>query len=759
MGRGTTTICTLTLVAASVALGTPIEAQQPTTKMEAPDATVERVADLIRLWNFVRFFDVEPRATTTDWESALADAASPAFSASDDTQLQSVVQQMMARVDPIPPSFNAAPATPNAGPDAKVFGIRGGVAVMSCRAATEALVDHRPLTGDVQVFTSAAKRSGMIIDCRAFPWGPRTYALKQSFTSWFPSVLAPYLSHEVGRGANRLRFHDGYPPDNGASSGGYVSGVVDESLGPLVASGSAKDPPLRLVYIVDFTSPDLRSFAAGLQASGQAKVLVQGSLSDPDLYFFNSKHVRAMVKTADYIGPNGRAGFRPDACIAAAASDPTAFSVARALLARRKVHRCTPSSPERTPAPLEASHDEQIAAPAPNLGERMVALAKLWGTFEYFHPYKNLDDRPWSAELEKFVPIFAAATTRAAYEDAISRLATLSNDSHVFVMGLQTSPAGMQLSAPPIYVRPVQGTFAVGGLHDPTLARDLHLGDEIVAVDGRPLKDVAASVAPLIAASTPQALALREAEHILSGPKDSIARLTIRRGNVPPFDVTVQRSMMVYEAFRRPHSDEPSFHRIGTDIGYVDLERITPREADLAIDQLMDTKAIIFDLRGYPQGTAWVIAPRLALPGREGAVAALFRRPTYIGPGEPQEVWKSVNQRIPTTAKPPYRGKVIVLIDARAISQSEHTAMFFEAAANPIFVGTPTTGANGDVTNVSLPGGLVVSFTGHDVRHADGRQLQRVGIQPTIVVAPTLAGLQQGRDEVLEAGLAVARRP
>jgi C-terminal processing protease CtpA/Prc len=46
-----------------------------------------------------------------------------------------------------------------------------------------------------------------------------------------------------------------------------------------------------------------------------------------------------------------------------------------------------------------------------------------------------------------------------------------------------------------------------------------------------------------------------------------------------------------------------------------------------------------------------------------------------------------------------------------------------------------------------------VLFTGHDVRHADGRQLQRVGLQPHVLVAPTIAGLRSGRDEVLERAL------
>lgn len=91
-----------------------------------------------------------------------------------------------------------------------------------------------------------------------------------------------------------------------------------------------------------------------------------------------------------------------------------------------------------------------------------------------------------------------------------------------------------------------------------------------------------------------------------------------------------------------------------------------------------------------------------------------------------------------------------MLIDERTISQAEHTGLFFEAANGTKFVGTPTSGANGDVTSFSVPGGIRITMTGHEVRHADGRQLQRIGLEPHVRVAPTIAGIAAGRDEVLE---------
>jgi C-terminal processing protease CtpA/Prc len=99
----------------------------------------------------------------------------------------------------------------------------------------------------------------------------------------------------------------------------------------------------------------------------------------------------------------------------------------------------------------------------------------------------------------------------------------------------------------------------------------------------------------------------------------------------------------------------------------------------------------------------------------------------------------------------------VLLIDERTQSQAEHTGLFFEAANGTKFIGSPTLGANGDVTDLSVPGGIYASFTGQGVWDADGRQLQRVGLKPDIAVRPTLAGIRAGRDEVLEKAIEYLR--
>jgi C-terminal processing protease CtpA/Prc len=184
--------------------------------------------------------------------------------------------------------------------------------------------------------------------------------------------------------------------------------------------------------------------------------------------------------------------------------------------------------------------------------------------------------------------------------------------------------------------------------------------------------------------------------------------------------------------------------------GYIDLERLTTAEVDKAFDVIKNTPAVIFDIRGYPKGVFALLGSHLAATR---VPTSRFGEPRPSSP-DSTEVDRAEFLQYAQPGLERYKGKVVALINAEAISQSEHTCLWLEATAGGKFVGSATNGANGDVTQAVLPGGIVINFSGHDVRHADGSQLQRRGIQPDIKVEPTIAGIRAGRDEVLEKAVA-----
>jgi hypothetical protein len=65
-----------------------------------------------------------------------------------------------------------------------------------------------------------------------------------------------------------------------------------------------------------------------------------------------------------------------------------------------------------------------------------------------------------------------------------------------------------------------------------------------------------------------------------------------------------------------------------------------------------------------------------------------------------------------TPQKPYYAGKIVILADESSMSQAEYTSMAFRAAHGAIVVGSPTAGADGNVSPFALPGGLRSMISG-----------------------------------------------
>jgi C-terminal processing protease CtpA/Prc len=279
----------------------------------------------------------------------------------------------------------------------------------------------------------------------------------------------------------------------------------------------------------------------------------------------------------------------------------------------------------------------------------------------------------------------------------------------------------------------------------------LEPGDVILKIEGRPIAERVEFLKRITTASTPQSLMLRIANQLLNGPNDLEVSVDVEGRGGAIKTVKLLRSFRFYQS---PTTAGPPYRLLPGNIGYADLTELALPQVDEMFEKLRETRAIILDMRGYPKGTAWAIAPRLT--EKTGVAAALFRRPIVMAPsggaGQYHSVWNTheFRQSIPPTAKWRYKGKTVMLIDERAISQSEHSGLFYEAANGTKFAGSPTAGANGDVTWFAIPGGIRINFSGHDVRHADGRQLQRQGLQPDVEIKPTIAGIRAGTDEVLD---------
>jgi C-terminal processing protease CtpA/Prc len=148
---------------------------------------------------------------------------------------------------------------------------------------------------------------------------------------------------------------------------------------------------------------------------------------------------------------------------------------------------------------------------------------------------------------------------------------------------------------------------------------------------------------------------------------------------------------------------------------------------DEMLERFRNTRAIIFDMRGYPNGVFWVLAPRLT---EKQDVAAAFIETPLMGQISAAKSSESFFQTLfpATPGKWIYKGKIVMLIDERSVSQAEHTGLFLRAANGTKFIGSHTAGANGEITTFSVPGGISVGFSGQSVRFPDVSRFSASGL-------------------------------
>ena len=727
-------------IAAFLTLG--LMATAPVAGRQVTDTRTQRLATLGRVWLAVKFAHPRVALTNRDWDAVLTDALPVVEAAKDDRAFEEAVASMLRTLDDPATRVHAAGERAMQMPVAAkpvrpaIAALPDGAVLIDVRAPgalSDAMTLRAAITDNLDTI---AKADRLVVDVRGTRqsgWtGERVIEALNELLVAAPLPLP----------ADRYVRHSGYRAQLGGASF-YSSDVVTESAAQIKPRDGMR--PRKVAFVVD-QSAIVPPIALALQAAGLGALV---SVGDPPATPVRTQYLQltagasAMTRVADLVWNGRRIELTADETMAPRQPDDRVHARAAELAAARK-----PSvAGIEDPAPIWQPDPTYSETPYPSAPHRLLAVYRLWGVMENFLPYKHLLDRSWDHALTTFIPRALAARDELEYARAMAEMATLTQDSHVNVTGSRALTKYVGEVPPPVSVRFVEGRPIVTRIADAQAAPGLKVGDEIVTIDGEDAAARAKKIEQVITFSTPAGRNRVVAQRLLSGDAGSVARVSVRGADGAPREVAITRPA---KPVFGPQRDGEVFRILDGNIGYADLERLEVAQVAAMFDRFRETTAIVFDMRGYPRGTAWSIAPRINT--KKATAAALFYRPMMAGGSTAERL--SFIQDLPPTTTWVYERPTVMLIDDRALSQSEHTGLFFKAANGTTFVGSPTTGANGDVTSMTLPGGLRVSFTGHDVRWPDGRQLQRVGLIPDVPATPTIAGVRAGRDEVLEAALA-----
>jgi C-terminal processing protease CtpA/Prc len=390
----------------------------------------------------------------------------------------------------------------------------------------------------------------------------------------------------------------------------------------------------------------------------------------------------------------------------------------------------------------------------PDAGYRLLSLFRYWNIIQYFFPNRHLIGENWNNVLAEFVPLFANAADELEYKKAALALIARVHDTHANIWGSDPTMAKYRgLNMAPVNITFVEDKAVVTQYWDQELAEKagLKIGDVIEAVNGKKVSDIIKEKLSLTPASN-YPTQLRDIARFLLYTNESFLNVRYTRDGVSS-EARVETATR--DKFKTGFADiynkkGEAYKLIGTDIAYLYPGSLKEGEIAKIIPEMAKTRGLVVDLRTYPSDFIVFSLGEFLLPKPVDFVK--FTGGSLADPGlftytEALKVGKENSDH--------YKGKVVILINELTQSQAEYTTMALRTAPGAVVIGSTTAGADGNVSQFSLPGGISTMISGIGIYYPDGRETQRIGIVPDISMTPTIRGIKEGRDELLDKALEV----
>ena len=383
----------------------------------------------------------------------------------------------------------------------------------------------------------------------------------------------------------------------------------------------------------------------------------------------------------------------------------------------------------------------------PDTGFRLLSLYRYWNIIQYYFPYKNLIDEDWKNILQEFIPKFINAKNEIEYKHAVLELIARVHDTHANIWGKDkalTNYWGKNYA--PLEITFVENKAIVTGYYDDKLGQEtgLVIGDIITKINNVKVTDIEKKKLVHIPASN-YPTQLRDLAEKLLRTNDTLLNIEYVRKGKPQLRTIRAFSKDEINIYSKYQNQDTCFKFINEEICYIDNGTLKSEYLPKIWEEIKNTKGLIIDIRNYPSDFVIYELSKYLMPKSTPFVTfsngsiktpGLFTFSKTLNAGE-----KNKNY---------YKGKVILIVNEISQSSAEFHAMAYRVHPNVKVIGSTTAGADGNVSSFYLPGNIRTMISGIGVYYPNKSETQRVGIIPDIEVKPTIEGIKNGRDELLE---------
>jgi C-terminal processing protease CtpA/Prc len=388
-------------------------------------------------------------------------------------------------------------------------------------------------------------------------------------------------------------------------------------------------------------------------------------------------------------------------------------------------------------------------------GYRLLALFRYWNMIQYFFPNRELIGEDWKNVLEEFIPKIVIAKDKTEYTVSMLELIARIHDTHANIWGdNKVLNAYWGKNYPAFETNFIEEQAVVTDFYDDELAKksNIQIGDVIMKINDKEVSDIVKERIKFYPASN-YPTKLRDIGPELLRSNDSIQNITYKRNN----QIYTQKIKLfptsIVNIYKKYDRIDTSFYFIDKDIAYINNGSIKRKELPEIFKKIQNAKALIIDDRNYPSEFVLFVLSKHLQPKSSPFVK--FSKGSIKTPG--LFVYTDFTKSGINNSDY-FKGKVIILVNETTQSSAEYHAMAYRTAPNATVIGSTTAGADGNVSSIRLPGGISTMISGIGVYYPDGRETQRIGIVPDIEVKPTIEGIKNGKDEVLEKAIEFIRK-
>jgi len=391
----------------------------------------------------------------------------------------------------------------------------------------------------------------------------------------------------------------------------------------------------------------------------------------------------------------------------------------------------------------------------PDTGFRLLSLYRYWNIIHYFFPYKDLIGEDWKGVLNEFIPKFINAKNETEYKLTTLELITRIHDTHANIWGQdETFNKYWGENYSPLRISFIEEQVVVVGYFDKELGErtELKIGDIITKINNKPVQEIVKHNLTISPASNYPTKLRNIAKSILRS-NDTLIQLEFKRNGQSETKYTKVYKANKFDIYKELQKPDSCFTFINPNIGYLFLGSIKANFLPKIMEEIKNTKGLIIDLRCYPSEFVVFSLGQYLMPDTTPFVK--FTSGSITSPGL---FTMSPNLKVGKKNNDYYKGKVVIIINEKTQSQAEYTTMAFRVAPKATVIGSTTAGADGNVSPFSLPGGISTMISGLGVYYPNGKGTQRVGIIPDIIVKPTIMGIINGKDELLEVAINIINK-